>query len=148
VAFTTFLAIQALLVGVTVVLLRPGTAALATRALGAEVGRADLRLLAGTVVAASALVVVGVLVLNGVGTALQMLVVSAVAAVAAEGLSRLLDRPSVQRRVVAGVGRSLQWGEAAGRCAGEVLVRSARSAGREVTSRARRAGEAQAARRR
>lgn len=147
-AFTTFLAIQALLVGVAVVLLRPGTAALATRALGAQVERSDLRLLAGTVVAASALVVIGVLLLNGVGTAVQMLAVSAVAAVSAEALSRLLDRPSVQRRFVADLGRTLSWGGATGRRAGEVVVRSARAAGREVTSRARRAGEAQAARRR
>jgi hypothetical protein len=148
VAFTTFLAIQALLVGVTVVLLRPGTADLATRALGAEVGRSDLRLLAGLVAAASALFVLGVLVLNGVGTAALMLLVSAVAAVAAEALSRVLDRPEVQHRLVAALGTGLTRGEAAGRRAGEVVVTTARDVGREVTNRARRAGEARAARRR
>lgn len=144
VALMTFLLIQALLVGVSVVLLRPGTDVLAARVLGSEVRREDLRLVGGIVVTAALLVVGGVLLLNGLLAALPLLVVSALAGVGAEALMRRLHRPDVQARLMRWLERSLLRTQDLGRAGGAQASRW----GREVTSRARRAGEAQAARRR
>ncbi|MGJ7442724.1 hypothetical protein [Aquipuribacter sp. MA13-6] len=140
----TFLLIQALLVGVSVVLLRPGTDVLAARVLGSEVRREDLRLVGGIVVTAAVLVVLGVLLLNGFLAALPLIVVSALAAVGAEALTRRLHRPEVQARLMRWLERTLLRAADLGRAGGAQATRL----GREVTSRARRAGEAQAARRR
>lgn len=144
VAFTTLLAIQALLVGVAVGLLRPGADVLAGRVLGAEVSRGDLRLAGGICVAAAVGVVVGVGLLNGAGPVVPLLVVSALAAAGAVLLARRLDRPEVQAAMMRWLERTLLRTRELGRAGGEQATRL----GRDVTSRARRAGEELAARRR
>ena len=143
-AFTALLLIQALLVGVAVVLLRPGAADMAGRAIGADVARSDLRVMAGTVVAAATLVLLGVLVLNGPLPASALLVVSALAGYGALRLARYLDRPDVQVRAMARLEVELVRVQAWGRAA----VARAGRLGRELTSRARRAGGVPVARRR
>lgn len=131
-----FLSIQALLVGVTVVLLRPQTAGLAGRVLGKEVGRGDLRVMAGACAAAAVLVVVGVAVLNSPLRTAVVVVVSALAAAGAVGLARKLDRPEVQAALVERFTARLEQAQRAGRTTGETAGRL----GRDVTSRARRGG--------
>ena len=143
-ALATFLVIQALLVTVAVVLLRPGTDVLATRAIGAEVGRGDLRLVGGIVVGAAMVLVVGVAILVGPLHALPLLVVSAAAGVGAEVLARRVDRPGVRTRLMGRLERMLLRTQDLGRAGGGQATRL----GREVTSRARRAGAERAARRR
>ncbi|WP_380168303.1 hypothetical protein [Jannaschia sp. R86511] len=143
-AFTTFLLIQALLVGVSVVLLRPGTDVLAARVLGGEVRRGDLRLVGGIVVTAAVLLVLGALLLNGLLAALPLLLVSAAAGVGAELLARRLHRPDVQARLMRWLERTLLRTQDLGRAGGARATRL----GRDVTSRARRAGAELAARRR
>ena len=143
-ALATFLVIQALLVAVAIVLLRPGTDVLATRLTGADVGRGDLRLVGGIVVGAAAALVVGVALLVGPLQALPLLLVSAVAGVGAEVLARRIDRPGVQAQLMLQLERTLLRTQDLGRAGGEQATRL----GRDVTSRARRAGEERAARRR
>lgn len=144
VAVVTFLVIQALLVVVSVVLLRPGTDVLAEWAVGTEVRREDLRLVGGIVVGAAVVLVVGVAVLVGVLQALPLVVVSALAGVGAEALSRRADRPEVQASLMRWLERTLLRTQDLGRAGGAQATRL----GRDVTSRARRAGEERAARRR
>jgi len=144
VALATFLVIQALLVALAVVLLRPGTDVLATRATGAEVGRGDLRLVGGIVVVAAAVLVVGVALLVGPLQALPLLVLSAAAGAGAEVLARRVDRPGVQAELMHRLERALLRTQDLGRAGGEQATRL----GQDVTSRARRAGEERAARRR
>ena len=96
VALATSLTIQALLVALSVVLLRPGTDILAERALGAEV------------------------------------------------LARRVDRPETQAALMRWLERTLLRTQDLGRAGGAQATRL----GRDVTSRARRAGAERAARRR
>jgi hypothetical protein len=130
VAYATFLGILAALVAATVLLPRRGAAAVATRRLGMEVERGDLRLLAGMAAAALVVLVVGVLLLDGTAGALGLLAVIGVSAVLTEVARRLWARPRVRAAV----------------------ARAARTGGRRVadgaTSLARRAGEVREARRR
>ena len=143
-ALLTFLLIQALLVAVSVVLLRPGTDVLAERVVGAEVRRDDLRLVGGIVVVAAVIAVLGVLVLNGVLDALPLVVVSVLAGVVTEVLARRVDRPEVQASMMRWLERTLLRTQDLGRAGGAQATRL----GRDVTSRARRAGAELAARRR
>ena len=140
----TVLVIQALLVAVAVVLLRPGTDDLATRIVGTRIGRGDLRLVGAIVVGAAVVLVTAVTLFVGPLQALPLLMVSAAAAAAAEALARRVDRPGVQGRLMRRLERTLLRTEDLGRAGGQQATRL----GRDVTSLARRAGGARAARRR
>lgn len=144
VATATFLTIQALLVALAVVVLRPGTDVLAQRVVGTEVRRQDLRLVGGIVVGAAVVLVVGVVLLVGPVHVLPLLAVSVAAGVGAELLARRVDRPGTQASMMRWLERTLLRGQDLGRTGGEHAARL----GRDVTSRARRAGEERAARRR
>ena len=143
-ALATVLVIQALLVAVAVVLLRPGTDDLATRIVGTRIGRGDLRLVGGIVVGAAVVLVTAVTLFVGPLQALPLLMVSAAAGAAAEALARRVDRPGVQGRLMRRLERTLLRTEDLGRAGGQQATRL----GRDVTSLARRAGGARAARRR
>ena len=143
-ALATVLVIQALLVAVAVVLLRPGTDDLATRIVGTRIGRGDLRLVGAIVVGAAVVLVTAVTLFVGPLQALPLLMVSAAAGAAAEALARRVDRPGVQGRLMRRLERTLLRTEALGRAGGQQATRL----GRDVTSLARRAGGARAARRR
>lgn len=143
-ALATVLGIQALLVAVAVVLLRPGTDDLATRIVGTRIGRGDLRLVGGIVVGAAVVLVTAVTLFVGPLQALPLLLVSAAAAAAAEALARQVARPGVQGRLMRRLERTLLRTEDLGRAGGQQATRL----GRDVTSLARRAGGARAARRR
>ena len=143
-ALATVLGIQALLVAVAVVLLRPGTDDLATRIVGTRIGRGDLRLVGGIVVGAAVVLVTAVTLFVGPLQALPLLLVSAAAAAAAEALARQVARPGVQARLMRRLERTLLRTEDLGRAGGQRATRL----GRDVTSLARRAGGARAARRR
>ena len=143
-ALATVLGIQALLVAVAVVLLRPGTDDLATRIVGTRIGRGDLRLVGGIVVGAAVVLVTAVTLFVGPLQALPLLMVSAAAAAAAEALTRHVARPGVQARLMRRLERTLLRTEDLGRAGGQQATRL----GRDVTSLARRAGGARAARRR
>ena len=136
VALATVLGIQALLVAVSVVL--------AERVVGSGVRRDDLRLVGGIVVVAAVVAVLGVLVLNGVLDALPLVVVSVLAGVVTEVLARRVDRPEVQASMMRWLERTLLRTQDLGRAGGAQATRL----GRDVTSRARRAGAELAARRR
>ena len=143
-ATATLLTIQALLVALSVVLLRPGADALARRVVGAGVRREDLRLGGGIVVGAALLLVLGVALLTGVLHALPLLAVSVLAGVGAEVLARRLDRPGTRASMMRWLERTLLQTRDLGRAGSDQAARL----GRDVTSRARRAGGAPAARRR
>ena len=143
-ALATVLVIQALLVAVAVVLLRPGTDDLATRIVGTRIGRGDLRLVGAIVVGAAVVLVTAVTLFVGPLQALPLLMVSAAAGAAAEALARRVDRPGVQGRLMRRLERTLLRTEDLGRAGGQQATRL----GRDVTSLARRAGGARAARRR
>ncbi|WP_336923182.1 hypothetical protein [Aquipuribacter sp. SD81] len=126
-AFAVFCTIVALLVGGVVLLLRPGTQLLVELTLGQDAPPvSDLRLLAGTGVAAVVVVGGGTVALLGWSALVPLLVAAAVGAVGAVAAGRALERPEVRRR----------------------LVRAELRAARRVTSLVRRAGEELAARRR
>ncbi|MFC3687447.1 hypothetical protein [Aquipuribacter hungaricus] len=143
-ALATFLVIQALLVAVSVVLLRPGTDVLAARVTGTEVQRSDLRLVGWIVVGAAAVLLVGVALLVGLLHAVPLVVVSVVAGVGAEALARRVGRPGTQASLMVWLERTLLRTQDLGRAGGAQATRL----GRDVTSRARRAGAGRAARRR
>ncbi len=108
-------------------LLRPGTQLLVELTLGQDAPPvSDLRLLAGTGVAAVVVVGGGTVALLGWSALVPLLVAAAVGAVGAVAAGRALERPEVRRR----------------------LVRAELRAARRVTSLVRRAGEELAARRR
>ena len=143
-ALLTSVVIQALLVAVAVVLLRPGTDVLAGRVVGTEVQRADLRLVGAIVVGAAVVLVVGVAVVVDALHALPLVLVSVPAGVGAEALARRVDRPEVQASLMRWLERTLLRTQDLGRAGGAQATRL----GRDVTSRARRAGGERAARRR
>ncbi len=143
-AIATLWVIQALLVALSVVLFRGGTDALAERVVDVEVRRTDLRLVGGIVVAAAVLLVLGVALLVGPLHALALVAVSVLAGVGAEALARRLDRPDTQTAAMRWLERTLLRSQDLGRAGSEQATRL----GRDVTSRARRAGAGRAARRR